>query len=86
METTISGLVMAVTKISPFFILFRSSLDFIILTIPEEIPGEAAKPSVKISPSKSISSNFSSDLSLRVVIGLVCSMKILSSSIENSMS
>ena len=58
MLTTISGLVIFVTKISPCFILSRSARSFIIFIFPEPIPGEAPNPESITSPSISLSSSF----------------------------
>ena len=70
-ETTMSGFVIVVTSMSPCFIFPKSSIEWIIFTIPDATPGEAAIPSVRICPSRSAS--FVS-VFFRVVIGRVCRM------------
>jgi len=81
--TTISGFVIFVTRMSPCLILSRSSIEWIIFTIPDATPGEAAIPWVSSCPSISVA--FSSGF-FRVVIGRVCRMYMFSFSIANSMS
>ena len=69
MDTTISGLVILVTKTSPEVIFFKSSKVSIIFIFPTAIPGEAASPVNITSPSIFLPS--ASGLFPRVVIGLV---------------
>jgi len=66
-----SGFVIVVTRMSPCLILDRSSIEWIIFTIPDATPGDAAIPCVNSCPS--ISASFLFDF-FRVVIGLVWRM------------
>jgi len=70
-ETTMSGFVIVVTRMSPCLILSRSSIELIIFTIPDAIPGDAAIPCVNSCPS--ISTVSLSDCFM-VVIGRVWRM------------
>ena len=79
--TTISGLVISVTRTSPFWILGKSFIEFIILTIPTPIPGLAPNPDNKIVPEISVFL-----ICPFVVIGLDCTIYILLFSTQNSIS